>query len=121
MTEMKDETIHNMRVVEQHGREIGAVEEVLVDTETWIVSHLKVALNRNALNDLKLRKPLFGTQTVRIPSKELAGAQDVIVLKRKLEDLEFDGGVPSRSNWASVLFTPRKGRGQSGGKQKAAG
>jgi len=105
MTEMKDELIHEMKVVEQHGREIGSVEEVFVDTDTWKIAHLSIKLSRDALEDLHLRKPLFGTQTIRISSSELSGARDVIVLKRKLEDLEFEGGVRSNKSWGSVLIS----------------
>ncbi len=110
MNEMQDESIHQMSVVEQHGRAIGVVAEVLVDTDAWTVSHLKISLNREVLDDLNLRKPLFGTQTIRIPSSELAGAQDVLVLKRKLEDLKFDGGTPAGQSWSGMLFSSKKDR-----------
>lgn len=110
MNEMPDESIHQMSVVEQHGRTIGVVAEVLVDTDAWTVSHLKITLNREVLDDLNLKKPLFGTQTIRIPSSELAGAQDVLVLKRKLEDLKFDGGVPAGQSWSRMLFSSKKDR-----------
>lgn len=108
MNEMPDESIHQMSVVEQHGRTIGVVAEVLVDTDAWTVSHLKITLNREVLGDLNLKKPLFGTQTIRIPSSELAGAQDVLVLKRKLEDLKFDGGTPAGQSWSRMLFSSKK-------------
>ena len=110
MNEMPDESIHQMSVVEQHGRTIGVVAEVLVDTDAWTVSHLKITLNREVLDDLNLKKPLFGTQTIRIPSSELAGAQDVLVLKRKLKDLKFDGGTPAGQSWSGMLFSSKKDR-----------
>ncbi len=113
MNEMQDESIHQMPVVEQHGREIGVVAEVLVDTDTWTVSRLKITLKRDALQDLNLRKPMFGTQTIRISSSELAGARDVLVLKRKLENLKFDGGVAAGQSWSAKLFSSVKTRGWS--------
>jgi sporulation protein YlmC with PRC-barrel domain len=95
MSETEAVNLLHMRVVGQHGRAVGVVKEVLVNVETWHVECLEVKLNRDTLEELELKRPLLGTQTVRIPTSQVSGASDVIVLKAMLEDLEFSGGTPA--------------------------
>ena len=52
-------------------------------------------INREALDDLKLKRPWFGTQTVHVPVSEISGATDNLVLKSLLEKMEFSGGKPA--------------------------
>jgi hypothetical protein len=69
---------------------------MIVDVDTWRVVSLEVKLDRQALQDLELKRPLLGTQTVLVPTSQLAGASDVVVLKAELEKMEFCGGVPAQ-------------------------
>ena len=92
MAEKKSQNILGKVVVGQHGREVGTIDEVLVDTEAWQVVCLGVKLNRDTLEELKLKRPLWGTQSVRISCDEVSGLTDMIVLKHKLEDMAFTEG-----------------------------
>ena len=53
---------------------------------------LEVKLNPATLDELKLKRPWFGTQTIHVPVGEISGATDNLVLKCPLEELEFSGG-----------------------------
>ncbi|TVS19403.1 MAG: hypothetical protein EA424_08610 [Planctomycetaceae bacterium] len=88
-------SLKGIAIIGQHGREIGAVTDLYIDIETWQCQSLEVKLNRAALEDLKLKRPWFGTQTVRVPVNEISGATENLVLKCVLEELEFSGGQPA--------------------------
>ncbi len=65
---------------------------MLVDVKSWNVEEVEVNLNRETLDDLKLKRPWIGTQKVRIPTDQVSGASDMLVLKAPLEEMEFAGG-----------------------------
>jgi sporulation protein YlmC with PRC-barrel domain len=98
MTKMGDSKVMSLKgiqIIGQHGREIGVVNDLYVDIETWQCQSLEVKLNRATLEDLKLKRPWFGTQTVRVPVSAISGATENLVLKCVLEELEFSGGQPT--------------------------
>jgi sporulation protein YlmC with PRC-barrel domain len=98
MTKMDDSKVMSLKgiaIIGQHGREVGVVTDLDIDIETWQCQSLEVKLNRHALEDLKLKRPWFGTQTVRVPVSAISGATENLVLKCVLEELEFSGGQPA--------------------------
>jgi len=92
MNQSSARSLMGMRIIGQHGREIGTITDMLVDVEKWRLQSLEVKLNRETLDDVKLKRPWFGTQTVHVPVSEISGATDNLVLKSSLEDMEFSGG-----------------------------
>jgi len=84
-----------MSIIGQHGREVGVITDMIVDVGSWQLQSLEVKLNREALDDLQLKRPWFGSQTVRVPVGEISGATDNLVLKSLLEKMEFSGGKPA--------------------------
>jgi sporulation protein YlmC with PRC-barrel domain len=95
MSDSKVMSLKGIAIIGQHGREIGVVTDLYIDTETWQCQSLEVKLNRDALDDLKLKRPWFGSQTVRVPVSTISGATENLVLKCVLEELEFSGGQPA--------------------------
>jgi len=91
-------SLMGMKVIGQHGREIGVIADMSADVETWQLQSLEVKLNRETLDDLKLKRPWFGTQTVHVPVSEISGATDNLVLKSLLEEMEFFGGKPAEAD-----------------------
>jgi len=91
-------SLMGMKVIGQHGREIGVITDMFADVDTWQLQSLEVKLNRETLDDLKLKRSWFGTQTVRVPVSEISGATDNLVLKSLLEKMEFSGGKPAEAN-----------------------
>jgi sporulation protein YlmC with PRC-barrel domain len=86
--------IKNKAVIGQHGRELGSVQNLSIDTASWKVVTLHVKLERAVLDDLNLKRFVFSAQSIDIPVGEVSGVGDALVLKRPLEDLIFEGGVP---------------------------
>lgn len=94
MNESRAMSLVGMRIIGQHGREVGVISDIIVDVGTWQLLSLEVKLNREALDDLKLKRPWFGSQTVQVPVGEISGATDNLILKSLLEEMEFSGGEP---------------------------
>ena len=92
MDQSKVMSLVGMKIIGQHGREVGVISDMFADVDTWHLKSLEVKLNRETLDDLKLKRPWFGTQTVHVPVSEISGATDNLVLKHPLEEMEFSGG-----------------------------
>ena len=88
-------SLMGLEIIGQHGREIGVITDMFADVETWQLQGLEVRLNRETLDELKLKRPWFGSQTVHVPVSEISGATDNLVLKHRLEEMEFSGGKPA--------------------------
>lgn len=98
---MIESTVTNLigrKVIGQHGRDIGVVADLTADVETWRLQTLEVKLNRTTLDELKLKRPWFGSQTIHVPVGEISGATDNFVLKCLLEEMEFTGGESSQGD-----------------------
>ena len=101
MNQSKVMNLMGLKIIGQHGREIGIITDMLANVETWQLQSLEVKLNRETLDDLKLKLPWFGTQTVHVPVSEISGATDNLVLKCLLEEMEFSGGKPAEADPAA--------------------
>lgn len=97
MSQSKVKSQVGLGIIGQHGREIGVITDMLADVETWHLQSLEVKLNRETLDELELKRPWFGTQTVLVPVSEISGATDNLVLKHSLEEMEFSGGKPAEA------------------------
>lgn len=97
MTESMVTSLIGMKTVGQHGRDIGVVTDMSANVETWQLRNLEVKLNRATLDELKLKRPWFGTQTIGVPVSAISGATDNLVLKRPLEEMEFFGGTTAEA------------------------
>lgn len=91
----KVRTLIGKQIIGQHGREIGVIADMSTDVTTWQIKSLDVKLNRETLDDLKLKRSWFGTQTIQLPTEEISGASDKFVLKHTLEEMKFSGGEPA--------------------------
>lgn len=97
MSQSKVMSLVGLPIIGQHGREIGVITDMLADVDTWQLQSLEVKLNRETLDELELKRPWFGTQTVLVPVSEISGVTDNLVLKHPLEEMEFSGGKPAEA------------------------
>jgi len=97
MSQSKVKSLVGLEIIGQHGREIGVITDMLADVDTWQLQSLEVKLNRETLDELELKRPWFGTQTVLVPVSDISGATDKLVLKLSLEEIEFSGGKPAEA------------------------
>jgi sporulation protein YlmC with PRC-barrel domain len=84
-----------MQIVGQHGRIVGVITATVVDVESWQLSSVKVDLQAEVLNKLKLQHPWFGHRSVYLPVSHISGASDVLVLNEPLETMTFSKTKPS--------------------------
>ncbi|ADB18730.1 hypothetical protein Psta_4080 [Pirellula staleyi DSM 6068] len=108
MTKSKVTNLIGLNMIDQQGRNIGTVADMSVDIETWHLVTLEVNLNRAILDELKLKRPWFGTQAIHIPISEVSSATDNLILKCSLEDLQLSGGESAaESTPAELTAQPR--------------
>jgi sporulation protein YlmC with PRC-barrel domain len=89
MSQSKVMSLAGLHIIGQHGREVGFITDMFADVDTWQLQSLEVKLNRETLDELKLKRPWFGSQTVITPVSEISGASDNLVLKHSLEEMEL--------------------------------
>lgn len=89
------EQLNGKNVLSQDGMDVGDISSFTIDPESWKVVSLVVKVDRDALETLKLRRPLLGSQRILIPVEEVSGVGKSVVLKSKIEDLTFYGGEPA--------------------------
>ncbi|MBT8468861.1 MAG: hypothetical protein KJN97_08940 [Deltaproteobacteria bacterium] len=81
------------RVVSQDGTDVGEVQGFDVDVEFWRIVTVEIKIERDALEALGLKKPIFGTQSVRLACDQISGVSDSVVLKHKTKDVRFLGAT----------------------------
>lgn len=95
MAEMSNNELAGKMIVAGDGREVGEVDDVYIDVVQWRVTALGVRLRREVLDELHLRRPLLGSQTIRLPVEQVGAVSDTVVLKPPLADVTFFGGTPA--------------------------
>lgn len=68
------------------GFDLGEVNGVEMNTDTWQVTHLHVSLSKQASEDLGFQKR-FRSKTVCLPTSLISKVGDNILLNKSLEEL----------------------------------
>lgn len=79
--------LEGKKVFAQQGREIGVVHAVDVDTTTFRVRSLEIKLKRELLDELTLKVPLMGSQSVHLDVKHVQAIADAVMLVPSLDEL----------------------------------
>ena len=87
MSEWMFSDLKGKDVLTQDGLEAGSIEDVVVDHETWTVQALVVKLERELLERFAMKKPMFGSQTIRLQTGHVSGVGDKVILHKSLEEL----------------------------------
>jgi len=87
MTIWNSKDVEGKKVFAQHGREVGTVEALEVAIGTWKVEAFLVKLRREVLEELNLKRPLMGSQTIRLPTSHISGISDTVVLGSSIDQL----------------------------------
>jgi len=98
MGEVSSTLLVGKRVLARDGRELGHVDSLVVETETWQVTALGVKVARDKLEQLNLKRKLVGSQSIIVPTSEITAANDAVMLKGLLSELSFSGGVPGKND-----------------------
>lgn len=76
------------RVVSSNGKEIGIVESLYFEPDAnWRVSFLEVEVEKEAFNEMKLKKAVFKKRTVRLPTALVGTVGDLVILNTSEEEL----------------------------------
>jgi sporulation protein YlmC with PRC-barrel domain len=68
------------------GFDLGEINGIEINTDTWQVSHLHVKLSKAASEDLGFKKR-FRSSTVCVPISLVANLGDNVLLNKSLDDL----------------------------------
>ncbi len=68
------------------GFDLGQINGVEIEPETWRITHLHVKLSKSASEDLGFKKRI-GSSTVCIPVNLIATLGDNVLLKKTLDEL----------------------------------
>lgn len=74
-------------VISQDGRDIGSVSDIVFDDASWHIDTLVVKLARDLLESFHMKRPMFGTQTIQIPTTHVSGVGDKVILHKTLAEL----------------------------------
>jgi sporulation protein YlmC with PRC-barrel domain len=84
---IEDGKLRDKKVITADGRQIGEVVNLEIELEGWKVQWLGVKLAREVLDGLKVKKPLFGTVTVRFAPERIRNVTDNVVLTIDFEEV----------------------------------
>jgi sporulation protein YlmC with PRC-barrel domain len=87
MQRIKYSDLSGKDVISQDGRVVGAVSDLLLDIDGWHIPTLVVKLARDHLEQFHMKRPIFGTQTIQIPTSYVSGLGDKVILHKTLDDL----------------------------------
>lgn len=87
MSEIKFTELKGKDVLSQDGRECGEVEDVVIDYDSWSIQALVVKLERELLEKFSMKKPMFGSQTIRLQTGHVSGIGDKVILHKSLDEL----------------------------------
>ncbi|GAB5544570.1 MAG: PRC-barrel domain-containing protein [Sandaracinaceae bacterium] len=79
--------LHGKQVLSQDGRELGEVDDLILDHEEWHVHALIVKLERDLLEDFHMKKPMFGTQILKVSTGFVSGVSDKVILHKTMAEL----------------------------------
>jgi sporulation protein YlmC with PRC-barrel domain len=78
----------NKRVVSHDGREVGMTESLYIEPEaSWKVAFIEVEVEKEAFNDMKLKKGTFKKREVKLPTSLIGTVGDLIMLNTSEEEL----------------------------------
>jgi len=98
MGEVSTAFLIGKKILARDGRELGHVDSLMVDTETWQVTALGAKVARDKLELLNLKRKLVGSQSIIVPMSEVAAATDTVMLKSLLSELSFSAGAQGKDD-----------------------
>jgi sporulation protein YlmC with PRC-barrel domain len=120
MRAMNNNVLNGKRIVTQDGRVVGEIESLFIDVDTWRVTDLAVKVRKDVLEELKLKRPFIGTQIIRIPTEQISGTSDQVVLKPDFAKMTYEGGESEEEVDLQPLFgqpDDHKGKDEKGDKK----
>ena len=76
-----------MEIVDAKGRDVGKVEEMILDDKHWNVPMMLVNVNKDISEILKVKKPVLSNTRVSLSTTHISGAGDKVMLSVTTERL----------------------------------
>jgi len=77
--------MNGMRVITDDAFTMGEVDGAQANTVTWQITHLDVALTKEATKEFGFKKPMLGSLTICLPVTAIKKVGDVITLNFSLK------------------------------------
>ena len=74
-----------MRVITDDAFTLGEVDGAQANTVTWQITHLDLALTKEATQELGFKKPMLGSVKICLPTSAIKKVGDVIALDFSLK------------------------------------
>lgn len=89
--------IVKMEIVDSKGRDVGAVEDVILDDKLWRIPSVLVSVNKEVSEILNVKKPLLSNSKVSLSTQHINGAWDKVMLSVTTEHMsEILEQVPTK-------------------------
>ncbi len=75
------------KVVTADSYVLGEVDGIEVETDKWIVTHIRLKLSKDSVKELRFKKPLIGNVVVCLPVSAVRGIGDVISLSTDFSNI----------------------------------
>jgi sporulation protein YlmC with PRC-barrel domain len=76
-----------MDIVDAKGRDVGAVQDVLLDDKHWNIPSVLVSVNKDISDILNVKKPMLSNTRVSLSTMHISGAGDKVMLSVTTERL----------------------------------
>ncbi len=80
-----------MNVITADAYILGEIEGTEIDTVAWKVTHLRVALTEETVQEFGLKKPFLSSIRICLPTSYVNKFGNVVTLNQNLQDLK---GIP---------------------------
>lgn len=74
-------------VIDSAGNVIGEVDDVVIDSDSWQVSALRIRLKRETASAMGVRSGAFRSALFDVTSEAVKGVAETVVLNRSLREL----------------------------------
>ena len=69
-----------MEIVDAKGRDVGKIDEIILDEKAWNIPKVLMSVNKEVSEILRVKKPLFSNTMVSLPTHNISGSGDKIML-----------------------------------------
>jgi sporulation protein YlmC with PRC-barrel domain len=87
--QVKVADLNGKQVITSGAQVLGEVEGVEIDIDKWKVTGLHINLEKEIIEKLDFKKPLFGSVIVRLPITTIKVVGDVVALDKTIEELRY--------------------------------
>ena len=89
MTSQSFNELQGRTILDKGGREIGELAEIEIDVDDWRVTSIEIRVHKDVLEDMGMKRPVFGTKNIKVPISQISRTSDAILLEAELSEVLF--------------------------------